>query len=68
MGIEKSYDEILRGLDGKELVEVDALGNKIRVLGKVDATAGEPLYLTIDRSLQEIAQKELSDKKGALRQ
>ena len=66
MGIEKSYDEILRGLDGKELVEVDALGNKIRVLGKVDATAGEPLYLTIDRSLQEIAQKELSDKKGAV--
>lgn len=66
MGIEKTYDKILRGRDGRELVEVDALGNQVRVLGSVSGVAGTSLTLTIDEKLQNIARVELGSKKGAV--
>ncbi len=66
-GIEKQYDKLLRGVSGKELVEVDALGNKIRVLGTSDPLPGTDIKLTIDSRLQKVAFDALpSDKKGAV--
>ncbi len=64
MGIEKAYDEILRGTDGKTLQEVDALGQVVRVLGNVDPVSGDNLTLSIDQNLQTIARHELEGKKG----
>lgn len=65
-GIEKSYDGILSGRDGKELVEVDALGNLVRVLGRVEPAVGGNIHLTLDITLQKIAKDVLSGKKGAI--
>ena len=36
-GLEQIYDCELRGIDGEELVEVDAFGIKIRLLGRREA-------------------------------
>jgi len=66
MGLEKSKDTTLRGQDGKELIEVDALGNKVRTLGRIPPVAGANLNLTIDCNLQRIAAEQLAGKKGAV--
>ncbi len=66
MGIEKYYDGKLRGKEGRELTEVDALGRVVRRLGKVDPIAGEKLYLSIDLVLQKKAAESFQEKKGAV--
>ncbi len=66
-GIEKQYEHILRGTDGKQLIEVDAIGKKVRSLGQTDPIPGQDITLTIDSKLQEatyIASKDI--KKGAV--
>ncbi len=65
-GIEKEYDKILRGIDGKELVEVDATGNKVRVMGRLSPKSGNNLNVTLDLKLQQVAFDALKDKKGAI--
>ncbi|MBI4990883.1 hypothetical protein HZB96_02200 [Candidatus Gottesmanbacteria bacterium] len=66
MGIEKYYDQKLRGRDGKQLQEVDAFGKVVRILGKVDPAAGENLQLSLSVPLQKSAAEGLKDKKGAV--
>ena len=58
-GVEESYESFLKGVDGGEVIEVDAAGNVLRVLRKVEPIPGKNLYLTIDSSLQEITFKTL---------
>jgi penicillin-binding protein 2 len=59
-GIEKMYEEQLRGVNGKELVEVDAMGGEVRKLGKTDPLSGRDITLTIDAKLQEAVYKAMS--------
>lgn len=66
MGVEQSYDHVLRGTDGKQLMEVDALGKEVRLLGNLDPVPGKSLTLTLDVDLQQIAAAELAGKKGAV--
>ena len=66
IGIEQSYDTLLRGKDGREVYEVDALGQIVRVLGRFEPSAGNNLKLTLDAKLQQIAAQELTGKKGAV--
>ena len=65
-GIEKEYDEILRGIGGKELVEVDATGSRVRVMGRLSPKSGNNLNVTLDLKLQQAAFDALKDKKGAV--
>lgn len=51
-GIEYQYEPFLRGTNGKQLVEVDATGKEVRVLGQTDPIPGQDLRLTIDSKLQ----------------
>lgn len=51
-GIEAKYEDILRGRDGGEIIEVDSSGKKLRTLRVVPPVAGKNLYLTIDSDLQ----------------
>lgn len=51
-GVEQAYDQVLRGRDGLERLEVDAQGRVVRVLGVTAPVAGEDLRLTIDVGLQ----------------
>lgn len=51
-GIERSYESLLRGIHGKELIEVDALGRIQQALGVVAPKKGQDVYLTLDADLQ----------------
>ncbi len=59
-GIELSYEGILKGKNGAQYVEVDALGQVINVLGTEPPVSGSNLRLTIDKGLQEKLYESLS--------
>lgn len=66
-GAEAFYEERLRGRDGKELVEVDATGKILRVLGRQEEIPGEDVTLSVDASLTETVMKAFpSGQKGAI--
>lgn len=74
-GLEQRMEDIVRGIDGEELKEVDALGRiklekgKGRVLGdnqNKPAVPGKNLILTIDQDLQLAANKAFGDKIGSV--
>jgi len=52
LGVEKTYQELLRGKDGRKLVEVNAKGDLVGVLGKEEEKAGKSLVLSVDSDLQ----------------
>jgi penicillin-binding protein 2 len=52
LGLEKQYEEVLRGTNGGERTEVDATGRPVRVLASRDPAPGDNLVLSIDQSLQ----------------
>ncbi len=59
-GVERVYESVLRGVDGRLRVEVDALGRPLRVLGRVLAVPGRAITLTLDLDLQVVATNALS--------
>lgn len=65
-GLEKKWEEHLRGLSGGQQVEVDALGRRVRVLHEVEDVPGHSVFLTLDRDLQETAHEALQGKDGAI--
>lgn len=65
-GLEKVFDEILRGRDGGNYMEVDSLGRLIRPIKRVTPQQGSDLLLSIDADLQETAEKALAGQKGAV--
>lgn len=59
-GVEKQYDEWLRGLPGYRRVAVDSMG---RVLGDdslVESTPGDTLVTSIDAKVQAVVEKQLA--------
>lgn len=54
-GLEASYENFLRGKIGKKLVEVDAIGRNIAILGEEAAENGVNIRTTIDGDLQKKA-------------
>ncbi len=54
-GIEASMEIELQGTKGSETVYVDNLGKVIETSDRVEATAGNDIYLTIDSDLQKAA-------------
>ena len=65
MGIERSADEELRGTWGNRLIEVDATGKELQVLGTQQPVQGQPLQLTLDLKLQKAAELALAGRRGA---
>lgn len=65
-GLERIWDEELRGTVGGQQVEVDALGRRVRIIQKVPDVPGDTLVLTLDLALQEAASRALGDRPGAL--
>ena len=65
-GLEKYYDDILRGEKGGKEVEVDASGQEIAVLLYQKPIPGKDLVLTIDKDLQLYGENLLFDKKGSI--
>lgn len=61
-GIEKLFDDILRGKDGKTIVEVDRFGKPIypdldRGIIEINPTSGKNIQLTIDLDLQKATEE-----------
>lgn len=64
-GLEREYDTLLRGQDGKEYQEVNAVGRPQQHLGDSPPLPGADLTLTIDAELQQFILhlfQELADK------
>lgn len=64
-GIEKVYEEKLRGLKGLKRIEVDASGRQLKLLGQEPSESGEDLRITIDYKTQAAAEKAFNGKMGA---
>jgi penicillin-binding protein 2 len=65
-GVERSYEDLLRGRAGWQQVETNADGRPLRVLSRTPPTPGQHLYLTIDLRLQAVAEKVLEGHNGAI--
>lgn len=69
-GLELSYEEILRGVKGQKVMQVDVHNREIGSYqnGLLDSTAveGMNLYTTLDASLQEYAEKLMGNKRGCV--
>ncbi len=65
-GVEKQYDELLRGVDGVEYRTVDAKGRYIENTKVVNPPkTGNNLVLTLDRKIQNLAEQALGKRIGA---
>lgn len=70
LGIEASYNQFLTGQVGKRLIEVDASGSDISVLGEEESAAGRNIHTTLDGDLQKVAYgalKKYADEAGSKR-
>src|SRR2546422_38145 len=65
-GLERRWEEFLRGQSGGEQVEVNASGQRVRVLHEVEDVPGNSVFLTLDRYLQETAAQAMQGKDGSL--
>ncbi len=68
-GIEREYEEILKGTRGYEYLQVDALGREVGRLESrqnIESKPGNDIYLSIDLRLQEYSEKLLEDKRGVV--
>lgn len=65
-GIEKYLDSYLRGLNGGEYIEVNAVGRKVKTLRRVEPVPGHDVILTIDAGLQKAAWEAMEGKVGSV--
>lgn len=65
-GLERRWEEVLRGQHGGQQVEVDALGRRVRVLHQVNDVPGYTVHLTLDRQMQQTAYEALQGKEGTI--
>ena len=64
LGLEQSYEEQLRGVDGSQKMYVDNMGKVLEIIDSKESVAGNDIYLTLDSDLQKYCynalEKELS--------
>ena len=65
-GLEKSFENMLRGQPGGQRVEVTARGKLVKELEPKPDRSGQSVQLTIDAGLQEYAARRMGDQSGAL--
>ena len=65
-GVEKSFDQVIRGRPGQKTIEVDARGAERKTLAVVEQTSGDDLYLSIDLPMQRLAESLLDPESGAV--
>jgi len=66
-GVERQYEESLRGLRGTKFMEVNAVGREIQELKdkRKEATPGEDLVISLDYELQRYVQQRLAAEPSA---
>jgi len=65
-GLERGWENFLRGDAGGEEVEVDSVGRRMRVLKEIADKPGQSVVLTIDLQLQQAAEAAMEGKNGSL--
>ena len=65
-GVEQSHEDALHGTVGYQHVETNAQGRVLRVLERREPIPGRDIYLTMDASLQAVAERALGNRKGAV--
>jgi penicillin-binding protein 2 len=65
-GIERTYEDLLHGTVGYEIVEKNNRGQVMRRLDRTDPIAGKNITLHLDSRLQMVAEKALGDYRGAI--
>ena len=65
-GLERLLDEHLRGRDGGERIEVDALGRPVQIMRREEPDPGAQVITTIDRRIQEAAERAMAGKAGSV--
>ncbi|UCD55038.1 MAG: penicillin-binding protein 2 [Candidatus Omnitrophota bacterium] len=65
-GIERRFNDYLRGVDGGLQIEVDNKGQQVKLLAVKEPRAGRDLYLSIDKELQEFCHSLLAPRQGAI--
>jgi penicillin-binding protein 2 len=66
MGLERSYDAVLRGEDGERRVIVDSRGKEVSKLDDKRPAAGHPIRLTLDSDVQLAAEQAMQGRQGAV--
>lgn len=65
-GLERQYNDILMGTDGKRRVIVNSVGKEMGRLSTQEAVPGKQIQLTIDYDLQQMAEQSLGARPGAV--
>ena len=65
-GLEKQFEQELRGIPGARRVEVTASGRIVRELETREDTQGDPIQLTIDGPLQDYAARRIGLESGSV--
>jgi penicillin-binding protein 2 len=67
-GIEKEYDQLLRGTNGRQYNVVDVRGKQVQSLHVAEEAPenGKNLVLTIDRRIQKLAEDALGERMGSV--
>ncbi len=64
-GIEKRYDSLLRGVDGRAREVVNSRGRKIAELDRTEPIPGHTLVLTVDTELMKVLEEAMRGKVGS---
>jgi len=65
-GVEQSFESLLHGKTGSDLIETDAGGHAVRTLAHHEPVSGDDLVLWLDSKMQAIAEQGFGNRKGAL--
>ena len=65
-GLERLLDDYLRGKDGGERIEVDAMGRAVRMIQQSEPHPGAQVVTTVDRRVQEAAERAMEGRAGAV--
>jgi len=65
-GLERKYNDVLRGIDGSRQVKVDNLGRERETLENKEAIPGKSLQTTLDLDLQAVGELAMDGRVGAL--
>ncbi len=66
-GLEEYYDSVLRGVDGRQQVQLDARGEAVGSAPSIAAKPGDTLVTSIDADVQALAEKALASQLQASR-
>src|SRR4030095_8099391 len=65
-GLERLLDEHLRGRDGGERIEGDALGRPVQLMQREEPRPGAQVVTTVDRRVQEAAERAMAGLSGSV--